>query len=1166
MAEFRLTEAQAAVVAHEGSALLISAGAGSGKTRVLVERLLARLSAGGSIDRYLIITYTRAAAAELRSRILEAIRERLRSGGEGANNLRRQILLLPQARIGTIHAFCSSLLREYARMLDIRPDFRLLEEGARQRVLQQETLQEVLADRYENMTPAFGALVDALSSGESDQALSDVVLETFEAVQSHPDPEAWLTEQMETAVSFADAGETIWGGMLIARAKRLVRFWRGQMEEVLDSLRELPGAEKGYGPAFRALLDELEEFETALAQGWDAAAGLPPRQPTALKRFSGSGTLGPALRAKARREACLKVLDRLRKCFGEDSAALAEDMAAVAPVTGELLALVRDFSHAYAAEKRRLGLLDFSDLEHLALRLLTRTENGRRVPTEVARELSERFDEILVDEYQDCNRVQDALFFAVSREGRGENVTMVGDVKQSIYRFRQAEPELFLRKYALYSDVPGTGPGRRILLPENFRSDRGILRPVNEFFSAVMSEELGSLKYGPEEALKPGPAAGDTAGAFRLFTVETDAGAAERNVAAEAEAAAGYVAWLLQSGMTVPEGDGVRPLQPRDVALLLRAARGRDGIFAEALQRRGIPAVCLKSADDLEDRPEVRWAVSLLAVIDNPRQDVPLLTALRSPVFRFSEDRLAEIRSCDRYGCFWEALTAAAENAADCRAVLDRLETWRIRSTQASAEELLIGLCAETGLRALAEAAEPGSAANLDTLIEAARSYAEGGREDLYSFMAYLRAAGEAKKTAVPTAPGGGDGVIVTTVHGAKGLEYPVVLLADLMHPFNRADSRAQLLVHPRLGVGIKRIDRSRGIRYDTLAYRAIASQIRSENDSEELRILYVAMTRARQHLALFCRVKDAQKSRKDHSAPEGLPLPAEELESAASPGDWVLTASLALEGREDWAWQTPPSAERWTPPKAAEAPAEAVDPALVRARLDWKYAHPADARLPSKLTATAVRDTFTAEEAAEGATQLPERRRRPSDFPPYRPGDTALTPGEKGTAVHLALQYADLDRCVTPEGAAEALEELRRKRLLTEAQCAAVDPEKLRAFCTSRVMALLRQGTLHREFKFSLLAPVREFLGEGDGETLLQGVVDLWSELPEGILLLDYKTDRVTAATQAARAEEYAPQLRVYARALEKITGKPVLRRFIWFFATESCVELPSQGREGNG
>ena len=1146
MAEFHLTEAQARAVDHRGGALLISAGAGSGKTRVLVERLLSRIAEGGDLDRFLIITYTRAAAAELRGRILAALREKLRT--DPSPHLRRQLLLLPQARIGTIHSFCSAVLRENAQLLDIRPDFRLLE-GAEERVLRKETLQDVLAGRYEDMTPGFQALVDALSSGESDRALNDVVLDTYDAVQSHPDPDAWLREQTETAVSFADAGETPWGRALLERAKRLTAFWREQMEEALESLRAEPRAEAGYGPSLRVTLDDLEEFSVALEQGWDEAAACEGVRFTPLRGYRGIGNDPTAARAKARRDACRAAMEKLENFFAEDSAAHAEDMAAVSPVTGELLALVGDFSRAYAGEKRRRGVLDFSDLEHLALRVLT--EEDRRTPSALGRELSRRFDEILVDEYQDCNRVQDRIFFAVS-DG-GQNVTMVGDVKQSIYRFRLADPSLFLRKYDSYAGDPAPGQGKRILLPENFRSDGGILRPVNQFFSAVMSQELGELDYGPEEALKPGPAAGDSEGAFRLFVTEPG-----EDALSEEEAVAGYIAWLLRSGMTVPGPEGERPLQPGDIAILLRSAKGRDGAYAEALKRREIPSVCLKSADDLEDRPEVSWALSLMQIIDNPRQDIPLLTALRSPVFRFDEDRLAQIRCFRRKGPYYEALKAAAETEEDCRAMLETLARWRARSALVPAEELLSELCAETGLRALAEAGEPGSAANLDSLIAAAHEYAQGGREDLYSFIACLREARDPKKASVTARPSGGEGVTVTTIHGSKGLEYPVVILADLMRRFNLRDITKPLLVHPDLGVGVRRTDRARGITYTTLSRLAIAEQLRSESLSEELRILYVAMTRARQHLALFCRVKDLGKARDSYDSGTGLPLPPEELEKASCPGAWVLAASLALGGQGPWAWRTPPCGESLAPAREEEAASEGVDPALLRERLEWKYARSTDTRLPSKLTATALRTGFAAVEAAEGASQLRRRRYGPEDFPPPALRERKeLSPAERGSAMHLALQYADLDRCVTPEGAAEALAELEKKRLLTKEQCAAVDPEKLRAFCVSEAMAALRQGRLHREFKFSLLAPVGEFLGEGTGETLLQGVVDLWSELPEGILLLDYKTDRVTPETQAARAMEYAPQLRAYAWALERITGKKVLRRMLWFFATGQMTEI---------
>ena len=1142
MAEFRLTEAQARAVEHSGGALLISAGAGSGKTRVLVERLLRLIAGGGDVDRFLIITYTRAAAAELRGRILTALRDRLRENP--CDHLRRQLLLLPQAKIGTIHSFCSAILRENAHLADIRPDFRLLE-GPEERVLRKETLQDVLAGRYEDMTPGFQALVDALSSGESDRALNDVVLDTYDAVLSHPDPAAWLAGQMEATVSFGDAGETPWGRTLLDRAARTAAYWRRQLERTLEELRSEPRVEAGYGPSLRTTLEDLGELALALEKGWDAAAECESVRFPTLKGYRGIGASPAAARAKARREACKAAVEKISRFFEEDSAAHREDMAAVSPVTAELMALVRDFGEAYALEKRRRGVLDFSDLEHQALKLLT--EADRRTPSPLARELKSRFDEILVDEYQDCNRVQDRIFFAVSDGGR--NVTMVGDVKQSIYRFRLADPGLFLKKYGLYREDPAPGEGKRILLPENFRSDGGILEPVNDFFSAVMSRELGELDYGPEEALRPGPDASRSGEAFRLFVTPGE------DSLAEEEAVAGYIAWLLEGGAAVP---GREKLLPGDIAILLRSAKGRDGAYAEALKRRGIPAVCLKSADDLELRPEVSWALSLLEIIDNPRQDIPLLTALRSPVFRFDEDRLARIRCFRRKGPFYDALKAAAETEEDCRAMLETLGRWRLRSSLVPAEELLCELCAETGLRALAEAREPGSAGNLDSLIAAARDYAGSGREDLGSFLGCLREARDPKKASVTALPGGGEGVVITTVHGAKGLEYPVVILADLMRRFNLRDTAKPLLIHPDLGAGVRRTDRSRGITYTTLPRLAIAEKIRGESLSEELRILYVAMTRAKNHLALFCRVKDPEKARSVYDLGAGLPLPPEELEKASCPGAWVLAASLALGARGPWAWRSPPAGETRTAAQEEEAPAGAVDPEEVRARLSWRYGRSADTRLPSKLTATSLRSSFAAAEAAEGASALRRRRYTPEDFPPPAlDRGRGLSPAERGSAMHLAMQYADLDRCVTPEGAAEALAALEERKLLSAEQRAAADPEKLCAFCAGEALAALKKGALHREFKFSLLAPVREFLGEGEGETLLQGVVDLWSELPEGILLLDFKTDRVTPETQAARAAEYEPQLRAYALALERITGKKVLRRMLWFFETGQCVDL---------
>ncbi len=1011
-------------------------------------------------------------------------------------------------------------------------------------------LTELLAARYEDMTEDFRTLADTMGAGRDDRALRSVVLSTYEALQSHPDPERWLSRQLSAPLPEGDVGETPWGALLLERAGERVSFWRARMADALEKLGEEARLEAAYGPSFRETVLSLKALEEALSAGWDAAAAFGEARFPALKGFRGSGELPLAIRSKALREECKAAVKKVTALFDASSAEHREDLAAVKPVTDALLRLTADFSAAYAREKRRRGLLDFSDLEHLALRLLT--EEDRETPSPLARELSQRWEEILVDEYQDCNRVQDRLFFALSRGGR--NVTMVGDVKQSIYRFRLADPRSFLEKYAAYREGPEAGEGRRIRLPENFRSDAGILRPVNAFFSAVMSPRLGDLSYGEEEALRPGPGGVETEGAFRFFVLPEG----EDRVTSEAEAVADYVSFLLRGGLTLPDGLGERPVTPGDIAILLRSTKGKDEIFAEALKKRGVAALCPKSAESLGTRPEVRWALSLLQIIDNPRQDIPLLAALRSPVFCFTEDRLAQVRCFEREGDYYDALRKAAETEADCRSVLEKLSLWRLQSQLIPAEGLLRRLCAETALPALAESREPGSSGNLDALLEEARRFGETGKSDLMSFLQYLRSAEELEKSALSAAPGGGGGVTVTTIHAAKGLEWPVVILADLMKKFNREDVRKPLLIHPELGVGAKRADRVRGIEYPTLPRLACAQSLTSESLSEELRVLYVAMTRPRNHLALFLGLKDPEKGREKYRWEGGSSLPPELLESAAGMGEWLLRASLVL-GGEDWAWRSPPGPgalpqKPAAAPELTEARAEGVE-ALLR----WRYSREADTRLPSKLTATALRSTFASLEAAEGAAGLSPAPGGERDFRPLRfSGTEALDAAGRGTAVHLAMQYADLSECDTLAGAQRALARLREKRILTEGQFAAVDPRKLVAFCLSPEMALLRKGEMHREFKFSLLAPAARFLGEGEGETLLQGVVDLWSELPEGIVLLDYKSDRVTRESQAARALEYAPQLRAYAWALETITGKPVLKKLIWFFSTGESVEVP--------
>ena len=1165
MADFQLTPAQAAAVNHRGGPLLISAGAGSGKTRVLVERLMDLVCGGeADIDRFLIITYTRAAAAELRSRILEALYARL-AKDPGSRRLRRQTALVYQARIGTIHSFCAALLRENAQRCGLRPDFRQMDEGE-QASVRAEVLAEVLDARYAALTEEFRSLADAFGAGRDDRALADIVLATYDAVQSHPDPAAWLEGQIAAPAPAGDAASTPWGALLLSRARARARYWLARMTEAASDLEAVPALAAAYGDSFGGTVQSLQGFLAALDRGWDAACAAGDIDFPRLKPLRGMGEDPAVLAAKAVRDACKARMKKVTGGFDSTSGELMADMAQVRPLTDALFRLVRDFAEAYRAEKARRAALDFSDLEHLTLELLLDRATGR--PTAQALEVSRRYEEILVDEYQDCNRVQELIFQAASRAG--QNLTMVGDVKQSIYRFRLADPSIFLEKYAAYADAPpppgpdGLRQGRRVILSENFRSDAGILAAANDLFRLTMSRELGELDYGEQEALIPGPGAADTPDAFELRVAACGDG---ERVETEAEAVAARIEALLREGFPVADAAGLRPLEPGDVAILLRASRGRDTVYAAALEKRGIPAVCLKAGDNLLDRREVDWAVSLLQVIDNPRQDIPLIAALRSPVWRFTEDRLARVRCAAREGCFYDALLAAGETDPLCAAVLRQLADFRLAAAELPTDRLLARLYAATGLPAAAEAREPGASANLDLLLDYARSFEQAGYRGLYSFVERLRETAQQGAAALTTAAGGGRGVRVTTVHGSKGLEYPVVVLADLMKKFNKADTKKPLLIHPALGAGPKLADRVRGIEYPTLARLACAAKLDNESLSEELRVLYVAMTRARRKLIAFCTMKDPEKTRLALSLGSRPPLSAQALEDCASPGEWVLTASLALGEQGCWRWlpvDCPPAEAPEEQAAEMEVPPDPALAASIRAGLDWRYRREADTRLPSKLTATELKGGYAQQEAAQEAEPLIPAL-RPSDFraPVFTQKPGTLTPAEKGTALHLAMQYADPDCCATPEAAAQEVARLQDRHMLTPAQAEAVDPAALSRYDQSALGRRVRAADrVHREFKFSLLVPAARLLpgaeaGGSAAQVLLQGVVDCWLETEAGITLIDFKTDRVTPATQQARAKAYAPQLDAYAYALETMTGKPVTQRIVYFFATGEAVEV---------
>lgn len=1151
MPGFDFTAAQAAAITHRGGPLLISAGAGSGKTRVLVERLLNIIeNEGEDIDRFLVITFTRAAAEELRGRILERLYQRLAEQPKNAH-LRRQTTLIYSAQISTIHGFCAALLRENAHLCSVRADFRLLDE-AEAEVIKAETLDDLLTERYRAMSPDFRSLADTMGAGRDDSALVKMIRDCHTALQGHPYPEKWLQEQINEPVCFSDAGETAWGRLLLRRAKSLCAYWTGRMEAALDLVLAHEQAALSYADSYEDTVTSLREFYAALQGGWDSACRFGQISFPKLKPLKGESD-ETVEKARLIRAKCQKSMAALTAGFAADSAAHLEDMAAVKPCIDELFRLVTDFSEAYSEEKLRRSALDFNDLEHMALKLLIDSDGA---PTRQAREAAARYREILVDEYQDCNRVQDAIFSAICPDG---NITMVGDVKQSIYRFRLADPSIFLDKYERYSDEPSP-EGRRVVLADNFRSDSGVIDAVNGLFGMIMTKDLGELDYAGKEELRcaASPRAENAGAQFELHL--TDTGGEDR-VDGEARYIARRVRKLLESSMTV---DG-RPLRAEDIAVLLRSPKGREAVYASALRQEGIDASFQKAKESLSERREVIWALSILQITDNPRQDIPLITALRSPVWGFTADELSQIRSADKDGCFYEALCAAARQPEGpcrdkCAAFLEQLGQFRLCASDMPADRLINFIYEQTMLPALAEATAAGSSEGLYMLLDQARSYERSGYRGLFSFVSQIREAAENGSVSFSGPGGGGRGVLISSIHNSKGLEYPVVILANLSGRFNKMDLNKPLLIHPVLGAGCKRTDKRRGIEYPTLPKLAIAAQIDNETLSEEMRVLYVAMTRAKHKLIAVCSSKDAEKTINGIRANCFGPPEYQELEKCSSAAAWILTAAAAL----DWPVimsQAPGSAGAFRTQAAGEAEGS-FDAALaekIKAGLDWRYSRAADTRLPSKLTATELKGGRLISETAEEADSLPPRWEAVSlKRPAFIGREEGLSPAERGSALHLVMQYIDFSMCLSREGIEAEKARLVEKRIITPQQADAADAGKiLRFFSSESGRRVLSADRVSREFKFSLLAPAADYYPDGKGEILLQGVVDCFIEEDGLLSVIDFKTDRVPAGLEAERAEKYRPQLDAYASALEKITGKKVKQKLIYFFSSGKAINI---------
>ena len=1211
------TDEQKQVIDARGTDLLVSAAAGSGKTAVLVERILSLVTDPvhpADIDRLLIVTFTRAAASEMRERIGAALEKRLEESPDDLH-LQRQSTLLAHAQISTIHSFCTSVIQNYCHRIDLDPGYRVVEDGEL-RLLQGRVMGEFLEEQYRQDSPAFTDFAEAYAPGKNDRQLETLIQRVYDFAVSSPDPDAWLDS---CAAGYAPAPEEEPAG----------QPWRMLLQEETGrvladaeklALQNLRLAEEPGGP--EAWLPSLRQ-DVVLVRSLRQADGF--RQQQALFEELSFARLSarkappeedPDLRERVRdgREALKKSLNTLRDSFfALTEEEIAAELEQIRPYAAELVRLVKGYRDRLAEAKRRKNYCDYSDLEHFALQiLLEKDENGILRPSQAAKEISRQYQEIMIDEYQDSNYIQEALLGAVAGAGTGmHNRFMVGDIKQSIYGFRNARPELFLEKYHGFRREGSSG--KRIDLHRNFRSRQQVLDAVNVLFRQLMTEQMGGIVYDDAAALHPGasfPAEerpGDCQTELLLVDgSEAGSGRKERRlvVQREARAAAGRLKELMSTFRVRDDvSGGLRPLQYRDCVVLLRTAAGWADEFVRVLKEEGIPAYTL-SREGYFSAPEVVTVLNCLRITDNPRQDIPLTAVLHSPVAGCTDRDLARIRILCPDAAVYEAVCRIVEMAGSgglpdgnadylplarkLTRFLRLLEDWRKEAPVLPVYELIRKILADSGFGEYAAAMPAGAQrqANLRMLTEKAVAFVRTENSGLFNFVRYIE---RMEKYSVD------DGEVnlyseaenivrVTTIHKSKGLEYPVVFVSGLGKQFNLQDQNSPVILHPSLGMGLPAVDTELRIRKPSLMRQVIRMAGSRDLRSEELRILYVAMTRAKEKLILTGTVKDPE------SLPEGTDsLSYRQLADARSPLEWILQAGSF---RKVVRLQTVSVPEGQLSGKT-ETSQEDICRRLIRGiletpglpepdpdtesildflsrRASFGYPYEEAARLPAKMSVTEIKKaSIEAMMEEQGETLYPEE-----PVVPYIPAfmrearREAVTGAARGTVYHHVFELLDYRKLpAEAENTGQKGKELRAcleemltgmtdRGQLSSLEREAVDIEDFVRFVTSRTgrrmcSAALR-NRLWREQPFVLDVPAKEIdKNWPEGENILvQGVIDAWFEEDGGYVLVDYKTDRVFSEDGAELAVKYRPQLALYRRALETLTGTPVKEMYLYSVA----------------
>ena len=1237
MGETKWTKEQQEAIDTRRCNLLIAAAAGSGKTAVLVERIIKIITKEEEpvdIDKLLVVTFTSAAAAEMRERIAKAITKAL-DDNPSSKNLQKQLTLLGRSNITTMHSFCLDVIKNNFNIIDLDPSFRLLDETEGV-LLKAEIIEDLFEDKYEGNNKEFLNLIEAYSGSRDDEKLKEIILELYRFSMSGPWPEKWLTEKSESfnINTIDELDESKWVEVLKENIEIEISGLISMEEKALDICSETSGLEpyiQNFDDDIALLKNIYESVNGSIIDIYNSLNNVSFSKLKSVKKASVSDEDSQS-KVKVIRDDVKKKIGKLKDdVFSMSPEDMLKTIQGSYPFMKELSKVVIEFKERFSKAKKDKSSLDFNDLEHLCLKILTNEEGN------VSDNFKEYFDEVLVDEYQDSNNVQEAIVDLVSRKNSDNpNVFMVGDVKQSIYRFRQAKPELFLDKYNSYSK--GEGKNRKIQLYKNFRSRAEVIHGSNYIFKELMSSIVGELKYTDEEALNLGAdykeieEEGSIVGGEIELHILNKAG--EKNeedenkepvytdedeedigaVNLEARIVASRIKELIagKDGKVFKVQDKVtgeyRKITYKDIVILLRATKNWSEVFLEEIGAEGIP-IYADTGSGYFESIEIRTIMSLLKVIDNPLQDVPLLALLRSPIIGFNAEELSNIRLINRSNYFYENIKIIASGESDldeyviirCKDFVDRLEEWRNRAVYTPIDEFIWYLYMDTSYLGYVGAMPNGvlRQANLRILFQRAKQYEETSFKGLFNFINFInklrKSSGDMGSAKIL---GENEDVVrIMSIHKSKGLEFPVVFLSGAGKQFNLMDLNKSILYHDELGFGPEFIDLDKRISYTTLPKESIKKKIKLETLSEEMRILYVAFTRAKEKLIITGATSDVDKwinkSVSAASLDEEVIIPSEVIKGK-SYLDWIGMAickhrdgnllrdkvnSDHIHIIDDLStWKT----KIWsktdlivdknldTVDKSEEkelfitSDNKNVDKEIEN-RLGYKYKFKELVSIKSNFSVSDLKKKNYEEEDLQDTKELFTETIEIK--PKFMQEEKGLTSAEKGTAMHFVMQRIDFNRVDSIDDIKKQLNELVDNELLSKEEYRCINTKKIFNFFNSnlgkRLLISYKEGKgVYKELPFYTEISVLEVDNEltenyKDEMVRLQGVIDCFFYEGEDIVLLDYKTDYIQEGNEEEAVERYRIQLKYYKEALQKITGKMVKECYLYLFYLDKEVEI---------